>query len=163
MTHTVELLLDDDLDRHVRGWWRRLRDAGLASLAAHPHPTNRPHLTVVTAASLAGLRPLPLPIPVELGPVRMLGRALVLGVTATARLRDLHHEVVSALADPEPWPPPPQWVPHVSLALRMPEEQRAAALDLFAGEPPARGHLVAARSYDSRTRTVVDLDPSCGP
>ncbi len=46
---TVELLLDPGLDQGVRDLWDRLRDAGLPSLAAHPHPTNRPHLTVITA------------------------------------------------------------------------------------------------------------------
>ncbi|HWS32493.1 MAG TPA: 2'-5' RNA ligase family protein [Actinoplanes sp.] len=160
MTYTVELLLDDGLEQHVRGLWSRLRDAGLPSLAEHPHPTNRPHLTVVTTASLAGLQPLPLPIPAEFGAVRMLGRALVLGVTANAPLRDLYQQVVSALEDPEPWPARERWVPHVSLALRMPEDRRAAALDLFAAEPMTRGRFVTARSYDSRTRTVTELAPA---
>jgi hypothetical protein len=81
--HTIELLLDPVLEAGVRELWDLLRDAGLSSLAAHPHPTNRPHLTVLTAASLAGFPPPALPIPAELGPVRFLGRTLVREVTPT--------------------------------------------------------------------------------
>ena len=136
--------------------WDRLRDAGLRSLAVHPHPSNRPHLTVVTASSLAGLPALALPVAAGLGPVRMLGRALVREVTPTARLRDLHAQVWAALA--EPWPPPPEWVPHVSLALNVPADQREAALRLFAGEPDVAGSFVAARSYDTQTRAVTGCD-----
>jgi hypothetical protein len=96
--HTIELLLDPVLEAGVRELWDLLRDAGLSSLAAHPHPTNRPHLTVLTAASLAGFPPPALPIPAELGPVRFLGRALVREVTPTAGLRGLHARTWTALA-----------------------------------------------------------------
>lgn len=153
--HTVELLLDAGLEAGVRDLWSRLRDAGLPSLATHPHPTNRPHLTVVNAASIAGLPRLPLPLAAELGPVRMLGRALVREVTPTPELRDLHAAVCDVV--PEPWPPPAEWVPHVSLALKVPLDRRDAALALLGEVPRARGRFVAARSYDSRTRTVIDL------
>jgi 2'-5' RNA ligase superfamily protein len=152
--HTVELLLDDGLERGVRELWRRLDDAGLPSLARHRHPTNRPHLTVVTAGSPAGLAPSWLPVPAELGAVRMLGRALVRAVTPTAELTALHAQVWESLAGADAWPAPDDWVPHVSLALRVPEDQRAAALDLLAGVPPARGSFVAMRSYDTVTREV---------
>ena len=155
--HTVELLPDAELDRGVRDLWERLRDAGLPSLAAHPHPTNRPHLTVITAGSLAGLPSLSLPVAAELGAVRLLGRALVRAVTPTDRLREIHGRVWAALAGAEPWPPPPEWVPHVSLALKVPGERQDEALQLLAGLPPVRGWFVAARSYDGRTREVSDL------
>ena len=82
--HTVELLPDEELTRGVRELWALLRDAGLPSLATHQHPTNRPHFTVITAASLDGLPPLPLPLTATLGPVRMLGRALVRPAGAAA-------------------------------------------------------------------------------
>ena len=153
--HTVELLLDQRLELGVRELWNRLRDAGLPSLATHPHPTNRPHLTLLRAASLAGLRPLPLPVPAQLGQVRLLGRALVREVTPTASLRDLQADAWSSLAEADPWPPPPEWTPHVSLALNVPASHREAALHLLADLPPARGHFVAARSYDTETRTVT--------
>lgn len=155
--HTVELLLDPELDRGVRDLWDRLRDAGLPSLATHPHPTNRPHLTLLTARSLAGLPAPALPVPAELGEVRLLGRALVRAVTPAAGLREIQSRVWTALAGAEPWPAPAEWLPHVSLALRLPEDRRAAALDLLATLPPARGQFVAARSYDTRTRAVTGI------
>ncbi|MBL7258687.1 2'-5' RNA ligase family protein [Paractinoplanes lichenicola] len=146
--HTVELLPDDELDSRVREMWGLLGERGLAS---HPHPTNRPHLTVVTAPSLDGLPELALPIEVEIGPPRMLGRALVLPVTPNAALRDMHELVWSSLA--EAWPPAAEWVPHISLALRFPEGDHTARE--MSG--PATGTLTKARSYDSVTRTVRDL------
>ncbi|GAA4604499.1 hypothetical protein BJY16_005030 [Actinoplanes octamycinicus] len=155
--HTVELLLDPALERGVRDLWETLREAGLPSLAGHPHPTNRPHLTLLTARSLAGLPPLPLPVAARLGPVRMLGRALVREVEPTAELRDLQGAASAALAAAEPWPPPGGWVPHVSLALKVPPDRIEPALRVLADLPPARGRFVAARSYDTRSRTVTGL------
>jgi hypothetical protein len=155
--HTVELLLDRRLEDGVRNLWARLRDAGLPSLATHPHPTNRPHLTVLTSADLAGLPPLPLPAAAELSEVRLLGRALVRPVTPTAELRRFHAEAWSALRGSQAWPPPADWVPHVSLALNVPATRRQAALDLLAALPPETGHFVAARTYDTQTRTVSPL------
>ncbi|GIF09010.1 2'-5' RNA ligase family protein [Actinoplanes siamensis] len=150
--HTVELLLDDELADAVRRQWDFLLEAGLPSLAGHPHPTNRPHLTVVRASSLAGLPALPVPLAAELGPARKLGRALVRQVTPTPELRELHFRVWSAL--PDAWPPPGEWVPHVSLALRFPLPDVPA---LPAGGD--RGQFVAARSYDTVTRTVHPIVP----
>ncbi|MFI5934459.1 2'-5' RNA ligase family protein [Actinoplanes sp. NPDC051494] len=154
---TVELLLDTRLEAVVRDLWRRLRDAGLPSLATHPHPTNRPHLTLLTATSLAGLPAPLLPLAAELGPVRMLGRALILGVQPTDVLRSMHARTWSALSGMQPWPSPEQWVPHVSLALKVPADRQAQALDLLSAVPVEHGHFVSARSYDTATRTTVDL------
>ncbi|MDG6105622.1 2'-5' RNA ligase family protein [Dactylosporangium aurantiacum] len=152
---TVELLPDDRLDAHVRALWRRLRDAGLPSLAGHPHPTNRPHLTVVTAPALDVALPLPLPLLAEVGPVRFLGRALVLEVAATDGLRAVHAACWSALDDA--WPGPGEWLPHVSLALNVRPSQRDRALRELGDVRPVRGRFTAARSYDTRTRTVTGL------
>ena len=150
---TVELLLDARLEDGVRDLWARLHEAGLPSLATHRHPTNRPHLTLLTASSIAGLPPLPLPVAAELAGVRMLGRALVREVTPTAELRRIQAELRSA------WPgdSPLEWIPHISLALRVPADRRQAALDALAGLPAEHGQFVAARSYDTETRTVTGL------
>lgn len=158
--HTVELLLDADLETGVRELWDRLRDAGLPSLATHPHPTNRPHLTVLRAASLAGLPPVPLPATAELTGMELLGRALVRRVTPTAELRRFHAAAWSALAGPDTWPPPGDWTPHVSLALNVGADRREAALEVLGALPVARGHFTAARSYDTRTRTVRPIRTS---
>ncbi|MBM2619600.1 2'-5' RNA ligase family protein [Actinoplanes sp. LDG1-06] len=149
--HTVELLPDEGLDSAVRKQWGLLLDAGLPSLASHGHPTNRPHLTVVTAASLDGLPALSLPVAVSFGAARMLGRALVLPVEVTDQLREMHERVWSAL--PSAWPPPAEWVPHVSLALRA----SPAALTAASSFGRVEGSFVAARSYDTSVRTVIAL------
>ncbi len=153
--HTVELLPGDELAEGVRGLWDLLLSAGLPSLATHRHPTNRPHLTLLTGGSLAGLPPLPLPIPCSLGEVRMLGRALIRTVTPTEELRSLQEAAFSASAGA--WPPPEQWVPHLSLALRVPADRQREALELLASVPPVTGSFVAARTYDTETRTVRSL------
>ncbi|MEU4625836.1 2'-5' RNA ligase family protein [Actinoplanes sp. NPDC023801] len=155
---TVELLLDDDLEAAVRDLWESLHAAGLRSLATHRHPTNRPHVTLVAAASLAGLPELDLPVPIALGPVRLLGRALVRPIESP-RLRALHERVWRAVGSVNPLHAPAAWVPHVSLALNLPDAQRADALALLAGLPPRTGHGVAARSYDTVARTVRELQP----
>ena len=154
--HTVELTLDPALDAGVRGWWDRLHAAGLPSLATHRHPTNRPHVTLVSAVSLAGLPRLELPVPVVLGPARLLGRALVREVLSP-RLRELHAAVWRAVGSDNPLHAPQQWVPHVSLALNVPPDRREAAVAFVDDLPPAAGELVAVRSYDTGTRTVTDL------
>ncbi|MGX6601467.1 2'-5' RNA ligase family protein [Micromonosporaceae bacterium Da 78-11] len=151
----MELLLDADSEDGVRDLWDRLREAGLPGLADHPHPTNRPHLTLLTATSLDGPAPLSLPIRAKLGAVRLLGRALVRVVTPTVELRELQARVWSSVAGADPWPAPADWVPHVSLALRIPADRQETALRLLATVPPAEGHFVAARSYDTQSRKVT--------
>ncbi|WP_250008376.1 2'-5' RNA ligase family protein [Actinoplanes sp. M2I2] len=152
--HTVELLPAEELSSRVRALWDRLAAAGLPSLATHRHPTNRPHLTVVTAESVVGLPPLGLPMAFTFGGVRLLGRALVWAVEPSASLRALQSAVWSSVGG---WPPPAEFAPHVSLALRVPAESQAAVLELLGGVPPVAGSFVAARSYDTETRTVRDL------
>ncbi|MDR7327367.1 MULTISPECIES: 2'-5' RNA ligase family protein [Catenuloplanes] len=147
---TVELLLDPELDRRVRALWARLHAAGVRSLATHPHPTNRPHVTLVVVPSLDALPPLDLPVPVSLGAPRMLGRALVL---PAAGLHDLQARVWSAVGSDNPLHAPDRWVPHVSLALNA----TPGSDTLLSGLPPLTGAAVAARSYDRETRTVTGI------
>jgi hypothetical protein len=153
----VELVFDATLDAAVRDLWRLLRAAGLRSLAGHAHVSNRPHITLAVAASLEALPSPRLPVPVRLGPARMLGHALVRSADSP-ELRDLQAAVWDALEATNPLHAPDVWVPHVSLALRLPERQRADALALLAGLPPMAGQAVAVRSYDTATRTVTDYD-----
>lgn len=163
LVRTVELVCDDALDGAVRAVWRQLAAAGLPSLQTHPHPTNRPHLTVATAGELpplaAALARLPIAVRLQ-GLVFFDGRA---GMVAWRVLPDeallrLHTDVWHALDGLErnPQHAPGAWVPHVSLARRVAPEQRAAVSDLVGGAV-AEGRLVAARSYDTATRTVTAL------
>ncbi|PJE95447.1 hypothetical protein CUT44_24235 [Streptomyces carminius] len=179
---TVELLPDEAVDRAVRAAWHRLARAGLPSQAAHPHPTNRPHLTLATADALspaarerlaAALEPLPVPLVLE-GLLRFPGRARVLAwaVRPDPALLRLHGAVWRALAASpaagrlNPLHAPGRWIPHLTLgrSRRPAWEDRPDAellsLLLPAGpyEPP-RGAFTAARSYDSATRTTEALLP----
>ncbi|MFC6258457.1 2'-5' RNA ligase family protein, partial [Kocuria oceani] len=51
--HSLELLLGEDAEASVRADWDRLIEAGLPSSGRHRSPSNRPHITVVAAPSLA--------------------------------------------------------------------------------------------------------------
>jgi 2'-5' RNA ligase len=153
---TVELLFDDGLDALVRGVWDRLDAAGVPSLTRHGHATNRPHLTLATAAALPDLSgPLAaLPVPVTLdGLVRFPGRAGVLAwlVRPDEGLLELHRQVWAAVAGDNPLHAPGRWVPHVTLARHASPDAAALAI------PSATGRLTGARSYDSETRTVTPL------
>ena len=146
---TVELLPDDDLEAAVRAAWARLAPLGVGSVAGHPHPTNRPHVTLAAGPDLPRLA-LPLPLPVTLDGTLLLGRVLAWRVTPTPELLALHEQVWRLMDDPNPLHAPGAWVPHVSLA------RRAPAGFAFAVGTRA-GMFVAARSYDSGTRTVREI------
>jgi hypothetical protein len=172
---TVELLGDGGLDRVVRSAWQRLDQAGLASLARHRHPTNRPHVTLASAdqfppgavAVIAGALRV-LPISVRLDGLHFFGgRAgmLAWAVDGGTALRDLQATVWAALdgAGRNPQHEPDAWTPHISLARRLPPGQAALAARAV-GEAVAGGTLSGARSYDSVTRTVMPLGvSSAGP
>jgi len=165
---TVELLGDDGLDRAVRAAWRRLDQVGLPSLARHQHPTNRPHLTLASAAQLppgaaAALADALRALPVQVRLDRLLffgGRAGVLAwaVDGGGALRELQAQVWSALdgADRNPQHEPGTWTPHISLARCLQPDQAPLAAVAVGGVVPT-GTLTAARSYDTATRTVVPL------
>ncbi|MGR6319308.1 2'-5' RNA ligase family protein [Micromonospora soli] len=170
---TVELLCSPELEEAVRGVWQRLAEAGLPSLARNTHPTNRPHLTLASVDEfppgaeqrLADLCDAALPLPARLDRVTVLdGTApLVWLVRPAPQLTALHRAVWDVLAEapgPQPWQLPGHWVPHLSLALRFrgADRRRARAV---AGVDRATGEFVAARSYDSESRTVSDLVPAC--
>ncbi|GAA2404506.1 2'-5' RNA ligase family protein [Streptomyces glaucosporus] len=178
---TVELLPDDATDRAVREAWRHLAEAGLPSQAGHPHPTNRPHLTLATGealpdavrARLEEVLDAALPVRIRLeGLLRFPGRVRVLAwaVRPGPGLLLLHGEVWRALAGtPEagrmnPLHAPGRWVPHLTLG-----RTRRASWDLPDADllpaplrGPLPGLLTAARSYDSADRTTEPLAPRGG-
>ena len=51
--HSLELLLGEDAEAAVRADWDRLAEAGLPSSGRHRSESNRPHITLVAAPSLA--------------------------------------------------------------------------------------------------------------
>lgn len=153
----------------MRERWRRLEAAGVRSLARHTGATHRPHVTVASAPrspgesvlALAAERWAPL-LPLRLGVdgLILLGqrRAVVAelldagGEAAAAR-----SALVAAWPDADDRP----WVPHVSLATRVPHEQLAAVVAALGTRPPAGEHppartATALRWWDpEHARAVV--------
>ena len=163
MTQSVELLLDAATDARVRADWARLADAGLTSQSGHRSPTNRPHLTLAAVASLPegaedrlaeALRSA-LPVRARVGPLTVLGHdpvVLVRLVVADAELLELHAQVADAAGVPaDDLCAPGRWLPHVTLARRMPLAEVSRALDLLPREHGS-GRFVAARRWDSEAR-----------
>ncbi|MFH8800997.1 2'-5' RNA ligase family protein [Streptomyces sp. NPDC017936] len=172
--NTVELLLDPGTEDEVRHVWEHLAARGEPSQRHHSHPTNRPHLTlaaadVLTAAARQELRGVleGLDCPAVLdGLVRFRGRTNVLAwrVRRVPGLLAVHAAVHDALlatgCEPDhPLLLPENWQPHITLgrsrrpAWNVPDDQL-----LPPGlHEPVHGRFVAARSYDSRTRTVTSL------
>jgi 2'-5' RNA ligase len=143
--------------------WGLLREAGLASQARHRSPSNRPHLTLAAVPALdaaaedrlAELLRDALPIPAYAGPLGVFGQGpvvLVRLVVAGRELRELQAAVaeVAGVAD-DSLGVPDRWVPHVTLAHRMPLEQLSRAVGMLPREEePVL--LAAARRWDSEAR-----------
>jgi 2'-5' RNA ligase len=163
MVQSVELLLDDAAERAVLADWAQLSHAGLDSQSRHRSPSNRPHVTLATVPTLdqraedrlATLLRAALPLPAHLGPLAVFGRepvVLVRLVVVTRALLDLHAAVAETVGVPEDSVAAPgRWVPHVTLAHRMPREQLGAALGLL---PRSGGgvRLATARRWDGDAR-----------
>ncbi|MEF2978001.1 2'-5' RNA ligase family protein [Subtercola sp. YIM 133946] len=128
---SLELLLDEQTEERVRAEWRALAEAGLSSMAAHPSPSNRPHITLLVRPSLPPLavavvaRAVALPMDVALGAPLLFGcgerRVLARSVVATAELLELHralHDIVGP-GDDAAHTRPGEWMPHVTLARRI--------------------------------------------
>ncbi|WP_327121009.1 2'-5' RNA ligase family protein [Streptomyces sp. NBC_01341] len=177
--HSVELLPDESTENAVRDVWEGLARAGLPSLAAHRHPTNRPHLTLATSDVLPpdvcerleeALVVLPVPLRLD-GLVRFTGgRTYVLAwaVSPDDALMRLHATVRHILRGApgnersRPLHNPARWVPHVSLARGRGGPVVAADADMFltaAGTATGalEGRWTGARTYDSESRTTAPL------
>lgn len=165
MLQSVELLLDDAGEERIRADWRLLDEAGLASQAQHRSASNRPHVMLAAVTSLApadedrvawACRDA-LPVRAYVGPLTVFGRdpvALVRLVVATVPLLHLHAVVAEAAGTVTDEPGAPgRWVPHVTLAHRLPRDQLGRALAaLPRHEVPVR--FEHARRFDpDRRRT----------
>ncbi len=162
---TVELLPDPDTEARVRADWARLADAGLSSMARHPSPSNRPHLTLLVRGELpvtrfdAALALLPVTLRLSAPVVFRHGDRGVLarGVELTEELRALHraaHDAVPS-GDDAPHTRPGEWTPHVTLARRLRMSDLDRALGLIG--QPHDGAGVALRRWDSAAARVTPL------
>lgn len=165
---SVELLLDPGTDEAVRALWQALSAAGLPSQADHHGPTNAPHVTLaavpaVTGAAEEALVPLAarLPMPLGLAAPVLLGErrpALVLPVRPGGELDRLHADVAAALSvgrlgATEGGAAELPWVPHVTLARRVPDDLAPRALALARSlEVPAPVTATTLRRWDPERR-----------
>lgn len=163
MLHSLELTFDAESDALVRADWQALRDAGLPSQLDHRGVTNAPHVTVVAAPALSdaavgtavtGLGPL---LPLR---ARASGLVLLGGERLTvARLLDLDDDVVREVLAVRAHLPSRQhlgWLPHVTLARRLPREDAQAALGVL-GHADVELRLTALRRWDPERGSVEVL------
>ena len=163
---SLDLVPDERGRRAVQAVWTRLADAGLPSQAGHRSPTNKVHLTLVEAPSIAdparagssvgAMVPLSLPVTglVVLGSARCAVALLVSAppelVAAVAKLRT---DVGRADLP---------WVPHVTLARQVPRDQAGRVVDAVGPHGITALRFVQLRHWQPRTQEVTTLVASPG-
>ncbi|WP_380164040.1 2'-5' RNA ligase family protein [Jannaschia sp. R86511] len=182
MVQSVELVLGADLEEQVRAQWRALVEADLPSLGRHTGASNRPHVTLGVAQGVgprdeerlvAAAAAVPLPLPVRLGGLVLLGghkHVLARLVVPSAALLDLHAAVQRAwqgTLDTPDHMAPGVWTPHVTLALHLNDTQVGQALTALRRMPSAGrdvdGEATGLRRWDSEARQVWPVgDPPPG-
>jgi hypothetical protein len=163
--HALELLPDAAGDDAVRRDWRSLREAGLPSQLDHPAATNTPHVTVLAlpemrpereafAAEVFGSL-----LPVR---VRMAGLAVLGGPKVTvARLLDVPEALTRAVLDLRSGVEGerhPGWLPHITLARRVPRAFLQQMVDVL-GYADVALTLTSLRRWDPRRGEVRELAP----
>ena len=161
--HALELVPDDDGRARVRELWGALQEAGLPSQADHTKASNQPHVTVVEAPEIpdaaidvarARLRGM-LPVTATARGVLLLGGdrvTIALGV-------DLHDDVVRRVLAVRVQVPDRAhrgWLPHVTLARRVPRADLDRALEVV-GAPEIDLRLTEVRRWDPDKGHVTTL------
>jgi 2'-5' RNA ligase len=171
MVQAVELVVDRPSDDRVRAEWGALQDAGLPSLADHTGETNRPHVTLhvrdgLTPAAEEALVTVVrrLPLELRLGGVLLFHarRRWVVArqVTVDRRLLELHEEVAAAVGGGgSELTLPGRWVPHLTLARGVSDEQLPAVLGLLREAPPYAVRALRLRRWDQPARRAWDVSP----
>jgi len=161
--HALELLPDDAGCDVVRRDWQALRDAGLPSQLDHRGTSNSPHLTLLAAPALrpqdeeraVELVGASMPVEVRVAGVALLGGSRV----SLVRVVDVPDELVRAVLDLRaevPGVQHPGWLPHVTLARRVPRADVAAALELL-GHDDASLRMTTMRRWDPEAGVVRSL------
>lgn len=161
--HALELLPDAAGEAAVRRDWQALHDAGLPSMLDHAGATNTPHVTVIAVPAIGPddeARAVELLGPLLPLPVRTSGLAVFGGERLTiARVVDVDDEVMRAVLDLRAAThghQHPGWLPHVTLARRMPRGDLQRAADLL-GAADVEVTLTTLRRWDPDALTVTTL------
>ena len=169
MVQAVELTLDRGSDDRVRAEWAALQAAGLPSLADHTGATNRPHVTLhvrdeLDADAEERLVPVAGRLPLELwvgGVVLFHARrrwVVARQVVVDRALLDLHDAVAGAVGGGgSPLTLPGRWVPHVSIARGVRDEQLPDVLRRVATTPPYAATALRLRRWDQPAREAWDV------
>lgn len=168
--HALELSFDDASAAAVEAQWEALRAAGVPSQADHRSMTNAPHLTLVAAAGIDPalvpyaadlVRPL-LPAPVHVRGLVLLGTQRVTIAHLVEPDADLA-EVTAELRARVPQLRHPVWMPHVTLARRVPRRLLATALEaLAATDGPSTLVCDRLRWWDP-DQQLIETVASSGP
>lgn len=164
--HALELLPDAAGEAAVRRDWQALREAGLPSMLDHAGATNTPHVTVIAVPAIAAadeavardlLAPL-LPVRARLSGIAVFGGARL----TIARVVDVDDEVVAAvlaLRSRTTGHQHPGWLPHLTLARRLPRAELQRAADLVgAGDTDLT--LTTLRRWDPDACSVHPVVPA---
>ncbi len=161
--HSLELVADPAGEAAIRADWQALCDAGLRSMLDHVGATNTPHLTVIALASITSideehaidlLRDL-LPINVVTSGIAVFGGSVV----TLVRTLDVADEVTRAVLDLRAATVGhrhPGWLPHLTLARRLPRTDLPRALDAI-GHTSVGVSLSTLRRWDPGLREVRTL------
>ena len=140
MLHALELLPDEEGEAAVRRDWQALRDAGLPSQLDHTGTSNAPHLTLLAAPSVEAAAERAVDVVGPLPPARVRAAGLlVLGhhrltIARAVDVPDALLAAVRALREVSTEHPHQGWLPHVTLARRLPREDAQRALEVLGHE-----------------------------
>ena len=166
--HAYEVLPDEAGREAVLADWQALRDAGLPSQLDHSGATNTPHVTVLSAERLGrdedarALARLATALPAD---VRTSGLALLGGSRVTVvRLLDVEDVLTAGVLGLRAEVAQRQhlgWLPHVTLARRVPRTDVARVLEAL-GHDDVALRLVELRRWDPDAGTVTTISPRAG-
>jgi hypothetical protein len=158
--HALELLPDADGDEAVRLDWEALRDAELPSMLDHAGATNTPHVTVLALPDIGpALEVRACDLLGDLLPavVRASGIVVLGGERVTlARLLDVPPDLTRAVLELHGAAAGEHhagWLPHLTLARRVPRGEVQRAVDVL-GYADRTITLVRLRRWDPERREV---------
>lgn len=159
--HSFELVPDDAGRDAAIADWAALREAGLPSQLDHRGSTNTPHVTVLEAPALptderaADLLGSLLPLRALLRGLLVLGGDRVT-LARGVEVDDAVVAAVLALRQGVPDLPHPGWLPHLTLARRLPRADVPRALEVL--DPGDREIVLSTlRRWDPDAGTVTRI------